>query len=190
MFSPLLLLFHELVFKRARSPVNYVTVFHYETLGNTWGNCRCLVTVGGSNPYSRWEWLIHAKEILISGAQNKQPITAQDKHTNGTHKMWSNDGNHKMWSNDGNHKMWSNDGTHKMWSNDGTHKMWSNDGTHKMWSNDGTHKMWSNEGFISEDQICQWEFDTRILCYYLHVNRTKLLTATAEATQRRNSAPI
>ena len=46
------------------------------------------------------------------------------------------------------------------------------------------------EGFISEDQVYQWEFDTRILCYYLHVNRTKLLTATAEATQRRKAAPI
>ena len=28
------------------------------------------------------------------------------------------------------------------------------------------------EGFISEDQVYQWEFDTRIVCYYLHVNRT------------------
>ena len=36
----------------------------------------------------------------------------------------------------------------------------------------------------------QWEFYTRILCYYLHVNITKLLTATAEATQRRKAAPI
>ena len=42
------------------------------------------------------------------------------------------------------------------------------------------------EGFISENQFYQWEFDTRMFCYYLHVNITKLLTATAEATQHRN----
>ena len=46
------------------------------------------------------------------------------------------------------------------------------------------------EGIIIRDQLEQWEFNSRILCYYLHVNHTKLLMATAEALPRRKAAPI
>ena len=37
------------------------------------------------------------------------------------------------------------------------------------------------EGIITNDQLQRWEFNSRILCYYLHVNHAKLLIATAEA---------
>ena len=46
------------------------------------------------------------------------------------------------------------------------------------------------EGIIIRDQLEQWEFNSRILCYYLHVNHTKLLMVTAEAFPRRKAAPI
>ena len=46
------------------------------------------------------------------------------------------------------------------------------------------------EGIIIKEQLERWEFNSRILCYYLHVNHTKLLMATAEALPRRKAAPI
>ena len=46
------------------------------------------------------------------------------------------------------------------------------------------------EGIIIKDQLERWEFNSRILCYYLHVNHMKLLMATAAALPRRKAAPI